>query len=274
MTTFGRFAHILSAVIVLTLANTNLLGQGFLVPEHDHSRMPRPWRQPVDRSYALRELTVDASIKQQVATTQVTQVFQNTGNVPIEATYVFPLPYDGAVERLTFMVDGKEYELDVVILATGFDAGTGALTRMDIHGRDGVSLTELWQKDIRSTLGLQVHGFPNLFTVAGPLAPSTAFCNMTTCLQQQVDWVMNCITWVRGQGKRTIEPTEEGQAKWTAHVAEVASKLLRRGVRNYMVHVNEDDGSRVFMPYVGGMDRYVQQARAMAANGYEGFRLR
>jgi acetone monooxygenase len=71
----------------------------------------------------------------------------------------------------------------VVILATGFDAGTGSLTRMNIHGRDGCSLTEQWKHDIRSTLGLQMNGYPNLFTVAGPLVPSTALCNMTTCLQ-------------------------------------------------------------------------------------------
>ncbi len=89
-------------------------GQGFLVPEHDieghRHRMPRPWRPLPEQSYALRELTIDASVKQQVATTQVTQVFQNTGSTQMEVSFVFPLPYDGAVDRLTFMVDGKEYD--------------------------------------------------------------------------------------------------------------------------------------------------------------------
>jgi acetone monooxygenase len=92
--------------------------------------------------------------------------------------------------------DGQIHELDVLILATGFDAGSGALTRMDIRGRGGRSLTEDWSKDIRSTMGLMVNGYPNLFTTAAPLAPSAAFCNMTTCLQQQVDWVTDCIKYM------------------------------------------------------------------------------
>ena len=119
-----------------------------------------------------------------------------------------------------------EYDFDVIILATGFDAGTGSLSRMNIHGRDGRSLTEQWQQDIRSTLGLQVHGYPNLFTVAGPLAPATALCNMTTCLQQQVDWVTDCIHYVREHGHTVIEPTAEKEAEWVKHHDETANATL------------------------------------------------
>ena len=78
-------------------------------------------------------------------------------------------------------------------MATGFDAGTGALTRIDIRGRDGRRLADDWGRDIRSTMGLQVHGYPNLLTTAIPLAPSAALCNMTTCLQQQTEWITDCI---------------------------------------------------------------------------------
>ncbi|MGE0860151.1 MAG: flavin-containing monooxygenase [Gammaproteobacteria bacterium] len=178
------------------------------------------------------------------------------------------------IERFTekgLVVDGKEYELDVVILATGFDAGTGALTRMDIHGRDGVSLTELWQKDIRSTLGLQVHGFPNLFTVAGPLAPSTAFCNMTTCLQQQVDWVMNCITWVRGQGKRTIEPTAAKEDEWVRHHDEVANATLVVLTKSWYTGANIEGKPQRLLSYIGGVGNYRQICDDVQAQGYPGF---
>ena len=95
--------------------------------------------------------------------------------------------------------DGTVHEVDVIILATGFDAGTGALTRIDIRGRGGRSLKEDWGKEIRTTMGLQVHGYPNLFTTAAPLAPSAALCNMTTCLQQQAEWISDCITYMRSR---------------------------------------------------------------------------
>ncbi len=111
---------------------------------------------------------------------------------------------DNPIERVTpnglKLKDGTEYAFDVLIFATGFDAGTGALTRIDIRGRDGRSLKEDWSRDIRTTMGLQVHGYPNLFTTATPLAPSAALCNMTTCLQQQVEWISDCIRHMRETG--------------------------------------------------------------------------
>ncbi|MGY8685621.1 NAD(P)/FAD-dependent oxidoreductase, partial [Bradyrhizobium sp. UFLA05-153] len=125
-----------------------------------------------------------------------------------------------AIKRITAegiqTADGTVHPLDVIILATGFDAGTGALTRIDIRGRDGRSLKEEWGRDIRTTMGLQVHGYPNLFTTAVPLAPSAALCNMTTCLQQQVEWITGCISYLRGKNLNVIEPTKEAEDKWVA----------------------------------------------------------
>lgn len=102
----------LLAILLCLVCPVIGLAQGFLIPDHPRHihPLPRPWLPPPPQTYALKELTVDASIKQQVATTQVTQVFQNTGSEVIEACFVFPLPYDGAVDRLTFLVDGKEYD--------------------------------------------------------------------------------------------------------------------------------------------------------------------
>jgi hypothetical protein len=86
-----------------------------------------------------------------------------------------------------------------------------------------------------------------------------------------IDWIADCIAYLKDHGYSTVQPTQEAVDAWTVHVAECASRLLRLQVNNYMVHVNEDDGSRVFMPYTGGLGQYVQRARDMAARDYEGF---
>jgi acetone monooxygenase (methyl acetate-forming) len=169
------------------------------------------------------------------------------------------------------LVGGREYPLDVVVLATGFDAGTGALARMDVRGRGGRSLTELWSRDIRSTLGLQVHGFPNLFTVAGPLAPSTAFCNMTTCLQQQVDWVTDCIAWLAEHGRELIEPTAEKEEEWVRHHDEVARGTLMLRTNSWYTGANVAGKPRRLLSYIGGAGNYHRICDEVRASGYAGF---
>lgn len=127
---------------------------------------------------------------------------------------------DNPIQRVTPQgietADGTLHELDAIILATGFDAGTGALTRIDIRGRGGRSLAGDWGRDIRTTLGLQVHGYPNLFTTAAPLAPSAALCNMTTCPQQQAEWISDCIRRLHERNCTVIEPTREMEDRWVA----------------------------------------------------------
>jgi len=162
-----------------------------------------------------------------------------THRVPLEVGYleVFHRPNvelvsvkDNPIDCVTpdglRLADGTEHKFDVLILATGFDAGTGALTRMDIHGRDGCSLTEQWGSDIRTTMGLQIHGYPNLFTTAAPLAPSAALCNMTTCLQQQTEWISDCIKYMREHDLNLCEPTKEAEEQWVKHHEETAAETL------------------------------------------------
>ena len=178
------------------------------------------------------------------------------------------------IERFTengLIAAGREYELDVIILATGFDAGTGALTRMGIHGRDDRSLTELWGKDIRSTLGLQVHGFPNLFTVAGPLAPSTAFCNMATCLQQQVDWVSDCIAYLREHDCDAIEPTAEKEQQWVQHHDDTANATLMVRTNSWYTGANVEGKPQRLLSYIGGVGNYRKFCDEVKASGYAGF---
>jgi len=171
------------------------------------------------------------------------------------------------------MVDGQEYALDVLIFATGFDAGTGALSRVDVRGIAGQSLSELWRRDIRSTLGLQVHGFPNLFTVAGPLAPSTAFCNMTTCLQQQVDWITDAILYMREQGKSQMEASAEKEEEWIQHHDEIAESTLLMKTNSWYTGANIEGKPRRLLSYVGGVGVYKEICEEIRANNFAGFNI-
>jgi acetone monooxygenase len=179
-------------------------------------------------------------------------------------------PIEGFSAR-GLVAGGEEYPLDVLIFATGFDAGTGALSRIDVRGVDGQSLAELWRRDIRSTLGLQIHGFPNLFTVAGPLAPATAFCNMATCLQQQVDWVTDAILYLRENRYRRMEPSREREEAWVAHHDEVAGMTLMMKTNSWYTGANIEGKPRRLLSYIGGVGVYRQLCDEIRASAYEGF---
>ena len=169
--------------------------------------------------------------------------------------------------------DGTVHELDVIVLATGFDAGTGALTRMDIRGREGRSLTEDWGRDIRTMMGLGVHGYPNLFTTAVPLARSAALCNMTTCLQQQTEWVTEAIRHLRSEGKSVMEPTAEGEEAWVRHHDETANATLIPRTDSWYVGSNVEGKPRRVLSYTGGVGDYRNRTLENAAAGYPGYEL-
>ena len=144
---------------------------------------------------------------------------------------------------------------------------------MNVHGRNGISLSDEWRKDIRTTLGLQVHGFPNLFTVGAPLAPSTAFCNMTTCLQQQVDWISDCIGWLRENEHHTIEPTLEKQDSWVAHHDEIANETLLMTTNSWYTGANIEGKPIRLLSYIGGVGAYRDACDEITASGYAGFKV-
>ncbi|HTK64343.1 MAG TPA: NAD(P)/FAD-dependent oxidoreductase [Pseudonocardia sp.] len=171
------------------------------------------------------------------------------------------------------LTDGTVVELDVIILATGFDAGTGALTRIDIRGRDGRSLAEEWGRDIRTTMGLAKHGYPNLLTTATPLAPSAALCNMTTCLQQQTEWISDTIRHMRAAGKTVIEPTEEGEEAWVAHHEETASATLVPKTNSWYLGSNVPGKPRRLLSYIGGVGQYRDKCDEEAVSEYPKFRF-
>jgi acetone monooxygenase len=171
------------------------------------------------------------------------------------------------------LTDGSVHELDVIILATGFDAGTGALSRINIRGRGGRSLTEDWSQDIRTTMGLMVHGYPNMLTTAVPLAPSAALCNMTTCLQQQTEWITNLICTLRERGDTVVEPTAEGEAAWVSHHEDVASATLVSKTHSWYLGSNVPGKPRRLLSYIGGVGMYRTKCDEEAAAGYPSFHV-
>ena len=207
--------------------------------------------------------------------------------VPLESGYLetFHLPHVSGIsvkenpivaitEGGIKLRDGTEYELDVIILATGFDAGSGALTRIDIRGREGRSLKHEWEKEIRTTMGLQVHGYPNMFTTGAPLAPSAALCNMTTCLQQQAEWINDCIAHVCKSGKGVIEPSETVQDDWVQHHDDTANATLVSKTNSWYMGSNVEGKPRRLLSYIGGVGTYRDKCREVAHSNYKGFELK
>ncbi|MEP9393141.1 NAD(P)/FAD-dependent oxidoreductase [Gordonia sp. VNK1] len=192
----------------------------------------------------------------------------NVDAVPVKNNPITRIAPEGIV-----LADGTVYELDVIVMATGFDAGTGALTRIDIRGRGGRSLAEDWGRDIRTTMGLMVHGYPNMLTTAVPLAPSAALCNMTTCLQQQTEWIADAIAYMRAHDKTVIEPTEEGEEAWVAHHDELADANLISKTNSWYTGSNVPGKPRRVLSYVGGVGAYRAATLEAAAAGYKGFAL-
>jgi len=165
-----------------------------------------------------------------------------------------------------------EYEFDAMVYATGFDAMTGALTNVDIRGRDGVPLREAWAAGPRTYLGIGSAGFPNLFMITGPGSPSV-LSNVVVSIEQHVDWVADAIEHLRAQGFTTIEATPQAQDEWVDHVNTVASYTLFPKANSWYLGANVPGKPRVFMPYAGGVGEYRKKCDEVAGKGYEGFLL-
>ena len=166
-----------------------------------------------------------------------------------------------------------DYPLDIIVFATGFDAMTGTLLKIDIRGRGGQTLADAWSAGPLNYLGLQVAGFPNLFTVTGPGSPSV-LSNMPVSIEQHVDWITNCIAHMETHGFASIETTQEAMAEWVEHVNDVANATLMPKANHSWYHGTNVPGKPVvFMPYAGGIPRYRKICDDVASDGYRGFEL-
>jgi cation diffusion facilitator CzcD-associated flavoprotein CzcO len=177
-----------------------------------------------------------------------------------------------AVTERGIRTSDREYEFDAIVYATGFDAMTGALTRVDIRGRDGVSLKDAWHAGPRTYLGIASSGFPNLFMITGPGSPSV-LSNMMISIEQHVDFVADAIAHLDDRGLAAIEPTRQAQDGWVDHVNEIASYTLFPKANSWYMGANVPGKPRVFMPYAGGVGNYRVKCDEVARNGYEGFTL-
>jgi cyclohexanone monooxygenase len=167
---------------------------------------------------------------------------------------------------------GQEYEVDALVLATGFDAMTGSVARIDIRGRRDVTLNRKWAEGPKTYLGLMSEGFPNLFIITGPGSPSV-LSNMIVSIEQHVDWIADCLAFMREQNHTMIEATRDAEEKWVAHVNEVAQMTLYPQANSWYMGANIPGKPRIFMPYIGGVGAYRRICDEVAAKGYRGFAM-
>lgn len=179
-------------------------------------------------------------------------------------------PISAVTESGITLESGRHVDLDVIVLATGFDALTGALLDIDITGRNGVALRNKWADGPTSYLGLAVSDFPNLFTITGPGSPSV-LSNMALSIEQHIDFVADLITWMREKNVATTEAEESREAQWGEKVLEVARPTIFMRAQSWYSGANVDGKPTVFMPYLGGVGTYREECDEISAKGYTGF---
>ncbi|MBM3595573.1 MAG: NAD(P)/FAD-dependent oxidoreductase [Alphaproteobacteria bacterium] len=181
-------------------------------------------------------------------------------------------PIARITEKGILLESGREIEVDMIVFATGFDAMTGSLTRMEIRGRDGLLLRDAWKNGPASYLGLIVHGFPGMFIIGGPQSCS-ALANVITANEQQVDWICKAITWLDEKGYTSIEPMPEAQEAWVTRCNELAEATIYTKGDSWYLGSNIPGKPRRFLLYVAGYPGYKAETEDVAEKGYEGFVL-
>jgi len=181
------------------------------------------------------------------------------------------------IERVTekgLRVAGREYEFDIIVYATGFDAITGAYDKIDIRGTGGLKLADKWRTSISTFLGMMIHGFPNMLMPAGPQSGS-ASTNYPRGIETGVDWCTDLLEHVWAKGYTKIEATAAAEQRWTDHVVNMYAMMLMRKAKSWFTGYNSnvpghEQGTIRYLVYNGGAPKYVNAINAVAANGYEG----
>ena len=176
------------------------------------------------------------------------------------------------IERITpsgVQTTKQEYDLDVIIYATGYDAVTGALLNIDIYGEGGILLKDKFQQGPRTYMGISSAGYPNLFTVN-----AASVGNFVRAAEPLIDWVSECITYVRDSGFSCIEPTAEAEDSWVKHVNDEGEKILRTKAANWFVGANIPGKARALLTAPDSAPVMRAKRAEVASNGYDGFVLR
>ena len=176
------------------------------------------------------------------------------------------------ISQSGIVVDGQLHEIDILILATGYDAMTGAILKVDIRGKAGESIKEKWREGPKTYLGIMTEGFPNFFMITGPQSPSV-LTNMLTSIEQHVEWICECLVFLKEHKIKKIEPKKESQDSWVEHCNALASETLRYRCTSWYLGVNIPGKPRVFMPYVGGFPMYKKKCDDEVRSKYHSFEL-
>ncbi len=271
--------------------------------EERHATFEKAWGEHVALLYSFNDIAVDPvaneyaaefvrnKIRQTVKDPEVAELLCpydhpiGTKRICIDTNYYETYNRDNItlvsvrenpIKRLTTsgieLEDGSRYDLDVLVFATGFDAVTGPVMRMNILGKGGLELNQKWEAGPKTYLGIQTAGFPNMYMVTGPGSPSV-LSNMTTSIEQHVEWITDAIQHMEDKGIDRMEPDQQYEEDWVQHVNEVADQTLYPRAKSWYIGANIPGKPRVFMPYVGGVGNYRKKCDEVVANGYEGFVL-
>jgi cation diffusion facilitator CzcD-associated flavoprotein CzcO len=183
------------------------------------------------------------------------------------------------IERVTergLDTSSEAFDFDMIIYATGFDAVVGGFNRLDIRGVGGQRLIDKWADGPRTYLGLQIEGFPNMFTLVGP-HNAASFCNIPRCIEQNVEWVTRTMAYLKDNGRERMEATRAAEDTWTEHVYVSAERMLLSKTDSWFMGINsniEGRNKRTFLLYAAGAPSYRARCEEVADNGYEGFVIR
>ncbi|MEZ5687373.1 MAG: NAD(P)/FAD-dependent oxidoreductase [Caenibius sp.] len=200
-----------------------------------------------------------------------TDYYETFNRDNVEAIDVKATPIEGFTEK-GLMIGGKEYAFDAIICASGFDALTGALTVIDIRGKDGQAIKDVWADNSDTYLGLGVAGFPNLLMIGGPGSPSV-LVNVIVANEFQVEWISRLLDHAREQGITRIEAEPAAQEKWAETVSEVIKGTVLEGSKSWYVGANVPGKAQGILAYAGGLANYIRECNDVADAGYPGFRL-
>ncbi len=258
----GGFSYLMSFADLLTNKDSNEIAAEFVRnkmrslvndPETAESLMPK------DYPIGTKRLCLDTNYLE-------TYNRPNVKLVDLRKTPIVQIDDAGIV------CSNDRYDVDVIVFATGFDALTGPLLRIDIRGTDGVSLRDEWQAGPLTYLGTCVAGFPNMFIIAGPGSPSV-LTNVPVAVEQQTDWVIKTLEYMRANGVKSVDAQPDAVAEWMAHVHDVAHHTLFPEGNSWYMGANIEGKTRVFMLYAGGLAPFSQRCEAASADGYRGFNL-
>jgi cation diffusion facilitator CzcD-associated flavoprotein CzcO len=178
-----------------------------------------------------------------------------------------------AINEGGIATDAHQYDVDAIVLATGFDAMTGAIDRIDLRGAGGVRIKDHWAHGPSTYLGLMIAGFPNMFTITGPGSPSV-LTNMINAIEQHVEWIADCMASLVARQYASIEASPEAEADWCEHVRAAVTPTLLPQANSWYMGANVPGKPRMFMPYAGGLNTYTEICRQVAGKGYEGCIIR